>query len=861
MIWRLACLIALLCTSSIFAAQGSPSPGKIIEDGVNSDPITISLQRIEKGESHQACEDLQKLAQVYALQEDKTRQAQALSALGQALHIVGDLREALRSLEKAIALQTNIGDLLDLAISRGRIGSVYFDLGDLEHARESFDQELSLAKPLGNQALMANALRKLAMVELKRGRFDQALLRLDEALVLNRAAKDLQEEGKTLTILGSIHTALGQYEPAVESLHHALEIWERLDSSPGKAETFQRLGELDRAQGRLEEANLSFSRALAICRMIQSQFGTADALEGIASIHIARGEYEQASREMSEVLALWRAIRYRSGEAAALTSLGSIWASLGRWDSAIEALHRALSIHREIGDSTGIIQTLEVLGGAYESTGSLQEALHCYEEAIELHEKRRSETVLREVRSGLEYRSAMLFQRTVRLLLRLGKGSQAFEMTEKSRARTLLERWGAQGLPADEKIDDQVLLIRRQLDTLDRQLREERSSPSQTRNTTKINDLNSQILSKQAEFESLVTRKSSVIPERFQPRSLSEIQRHLLPDTTLLSYYTAVDYLVAFVVGRDSFHAIKIPLENEKIVQAVEVFRDFSSLEKPDLSGLKLLHDALILPLRPYLETPRIGIIPQGALSYLPFAALTDGEMFLGDSHSFFYLPSASLYDLVTSREPPKTSSLLAFAASRVNGLPSLPYAEEEVRSVASLFESRYLFIGSQATEGALRRDAGKSSILHIAAHAELNTVNPAFSRLLLQSDKDYDGALEVREISQLRLDQTDLVVLSASMTSITTLGNGDEINGFSYAFLAVGVPSVVASLWRVDDRSTALFMQAFYRNLQKGQAKAEALRAAQIELRRQPRFSHPYYWAAFVLSGDPGKEPPSPGP
>ena len=126
----------------------------------------------------------------------------------------------------------------------------------------------------------------------------------------------------------------------------------------------------------------------------------------------------------------------------------------------------------------------------------------------------------------------------------------------------------------------------------------------------------------------------------------------------------------------------------------------------------------------------------------------------------------------------------------------------------------------------------------------------PLFSRILLSPDGRNDGSLDVAEVYGLDLARTDLVVLSACETQLGAQSRGDDIVGLSRAFIYAGTPSVVGSLWSVNDRATAVLMTALYQRLAEGMNKAEALQAAQAETRA--RFPHPYYWAAFVLTGDP---------
>jgi CHAT domain-containing protein len=133
-----------------------------------------------------------------------------------------------------------------------------------------------------------------------------------------------------------------------------------------------------------------------------------------------------------------------------------------------------------------------------------------------------------------------------------------------------------------------------------------------------------------------------------------------------------------------------------------------------------------------------------------------------------------------------------------------------------------------------------------------LNATNPLFSRILLSPDGADAGAVEVREVYGLDLSGTDLVALSACETQLGEHGRGDDIVGLNRAFMAAGASHVVASLWTVDDAATSMLMRAFYKNLKRGMSKAAALQAAQAATRK--KYPHPYYWAAFVLTGDPGK-------
>jgi CHAT domain-containing protein len=170
-----------------------------------------------------------------------------------------------------------------------------------------------------------------------------------------------------------------------------------------------------------------------------------------------------------------------------------------------------------------------------------------------------------------------------------------------------------------------------------------------------------------------------------------------------------------------------------------------------------------------------------------------------------------------------------------------------------------------------LRERVAEAGIVHLAAHGYYNPVAPLSSLIALAPDDPstgpssgsgnfsgqatYDGWLTVGEVYGLDLSQTDLVVLSACQTQLGELSAGDELVGLTRAFIFAGTPTVVASLWNVDDEATSLLMERFYRHLKEGTGKAEALRQAQLETMAE--YPDPYYWAAFIMSGDGGVASP----
>jgi CHAT domain-containing protein len=211
-------------------------------------------------------------------------------------------------------------------------------------------------------------------------------------------------------------------------------------------------------------------------------------------------------------------------------------------------------------------------------------------------------------------------------------------------------------------------------------------------------------------------------------------------------------------------------------------------------------------------------------------------------------LPSASVLPFI-GRKPAAADSLLAIAQSNVEGLPLLKHADETAQKIAGRYNAQAL-TGSAATETAFRARAPSARSLFLAAHGKMNPSSPLFSSISLAPDAANDGLLEVREVYELDLRKADHIVLSGCQTQLGELSRGDEVVGLNRAFLYAGTPTVIASLWSVRELQTGELMVSFYDGLSRGMSKAAALQEAQALVRAT--HPHPYYWAAFVLTGAP---------
>jgi CHAT domain-containing protein len=381
-------------------------------------------------------------------------------------------------------------------------------------------------------------------------------------------------------------------------------------------------------------------------------------------------------------------------------------------------------------------------------------------------------------------------------------------------------------------------------------------------------------------------------PERICRRQ--DVQSRILDDRTILLEYfmgEARSYLILVKKKGMELFVLAGKAELEKSLRAYLKIISERSVEVAVIHGASERIGRELLPFleeAEYADASSLIIVPDGVLHDLPFETLRvrhgNGTKYLIEDYSVSYGPSASsiLALHAMRKDLAWKKDLLAFggplydpglaqengAASRQGAafrrlwsgqafdFPPLPYSQQEVREVARLFsnEKVEVFVGEAASEDIVKALPLKDyRIIHFACHGLLDENHPLRSALVLSlgGEPANDGFLEMREIYGL-VTAADLIVLSACRTARGFLDHAEGPMGIARSFFFTGARSVLASLWSVNDRPAVVFMREFYGNLLSGRTAKEALRLAKLTL-LQSSWSHPYYWASFILIGDPG--------
>lgn len=356
--------------------------------------------------------------------------------------------------------------------------------------------------------------------------------------------------------------------------------------------------------------------------------------------------------------------------------------------------------------------------------------------------------------------------------------------------------------------------------------------------------------------------------------SSSKLRRKLPQGSIVVEYFMGKRGLCVWVVSHDRIIYREMGLNSEEVDKLVLRLRE---LIKPDGSVqlLRLLadfYDYLVRPIENHLpQDASLIIIPDGPLESLPFAALFDKQSgkYLFERWRSTRAPSLVTYFWALSRnlEIDKFSSenrgILvlgdpAFDRTMFQHLPRLPYAMLEAERIADKFVKAELISGVGATKDRFLDLSVQSAVIHFAGHALVNSRNPLLSMLLMAPDHNSEdkGILYMHEIAARRLPDTELVVLSACSTASGKSFKAEGVLSLARAFLAAGVPSVIASAWDIDDRASAEFFERFYERLAKGESPSLALRSVRQEMVQEGRgLTDLYVWAAYDLIG--GAPPP----
>lgn len=791
---------------------------------------------------------------------DKKTQSMIIGNTGLIYWNRGQPDEALKYFERCNALALEIGDLQTVATNLLNMGALHNDLEEYGKAQETLEKSLAMAQQIGDKGLQSAALDTLGTVHMYLGEMDLALDLTRQAAAIAEEIHEKRTLAYDLKSMAAIYGTLQKYNDALTALKKALHLYEELEEKRGIAAILNDTAFIYLLQKKYDDALPLYERASALAIEMKSDSMRQDSLRGLGWIYFAKKDMEQAEQYFSQSIELCRKSERPEG----------VWQSLYGKGLTLRDTHRN------------------------------DEAIVLMKEAVDIIEKARNQVQLSEQKAAYFEEKLDVYEDLVRLLIASNNTADAFEYAQRSKARAFLDNLAEARIDPERNMD--AALRKTKKDILKNLLQIQQDIQGQEEADSVDTAEISRLVEKRTDLEkklddlALEIRKKEPRLTALQyppPIGLAAAKDLLDQKSVLLEYLIGKRACFLFVITSNDLKVHVLPPQS-KLAAQISDLREALSKPEPvwESSGgwhtkyTKLAYEVyseLVAPVASELKRKeRILIAPDGILNYLPFECLlmepvkTKGDpdfsqlAYFGAQFEIQYAPSISVLAALKNNQPDSSPTrrkeLLAFADPKVNskaastsqvrggtGLVDLPNAVHEVENIARLFPSDQVKIleGAQASEQNVKKtNLAEYKRLHFASHGAINEERPQLSALVLSSEgHSEDGYLTTQEIFDLHLD-ADLVVLSACRTGLGRQIRGEGVMGLSRAFLRAGASSVLASLWDVYDESTADFMTDFYKNI-KSVPKSAALKEARLQLIHSHTFSHPYYWAPFVLIGN----------
>jgi CHAT domain-containing protein len=782
------------------------------------------------------------------------------------------------------------------------LGFIEADQGESDRGLETVLHAQEIARRFGDAHCEGGVLNNLAVIYERRGELDKALDAFNAALRQWRAEDNFREMERSLSNFAAFQRSVGRLEDALATVTEAI----RIEHAHGHTDILWSVF----LQGRIlqdlgsEEALPLLNKALQLARKVKDR-----KTEGL--VLLAIGDEQKKSRQLAPARQSFEQSRQVAREiynvqieAGAQEGLGEVSGLERDWQAGLEHLTEAEFLYGRLGDSESVAAVQYQRARVLDLSGRLPEALAVVEAALGRIESLRLKPRSSELRTSFLAAHHALYELAVDLCMRLGDRERAFTVSERARARAVLDELAEAKAEVRRGVD--LALLQQEKELEDRLAKLEQGQgaaekvPSEAR--AGMADLGREIQVVQSNIRSTSPRYTALVEPH--PLTLAQVQKDVLDEgTALLSYSLGEEHSFLWLVRHGSLATYDLGPRRkiEDLAHAAYAKLSERGARAAALGpALSALSRAVLGPVAAELRQDRILIVADGALQTIPFGALPvsvpGGERPLLVDHEIVSLPSASVLPLLRQENPsrprvqkqvavlgdpvfrndddrlpesvrrtpraPSSMALEDVARSArdlgIGGFDRLPASKAEADAILRLVPPGQGFeaLGFAADRKLATGDElAKYKVVHFATHAVADLVHPELSGIVLSlldaQGRPQDGFLRAYEIYNLSLP-VDLVVLSACQTALGPAIHGEGLSGLTRGFMYAGARRVLVSLWSVSDKGTFHLMERFYDHLlRQGKRPAAALRAAQVEMLGDPAWKSPYYWAGFILQGE----------
>jgi CHAT domain-containing protein len=838
--------------------------------------LSASIQPLALlGRYEQAYANVARARDLFRARGDSLRLARLEINFGNVLHRQDCFTEALAAYRRACEELWPDKDVEGIAVVLHNIAVCLIALNDYHEALAAYRRAREFCERHGMPLLVRQSDYNIAYLYYLRGEYGRAVDSLRSMRDLCQKAGDSHHFALCYLDLSEIYVELNLSEEAAQMAQEAVKLFEKLGTGYEAAKSLVNHAIALSQQEMASEALALFSKARELFVKEGNHVWPSliDLYEAVVYFH--QGRYPEAHRLCETAYEFFRTSVLPAKAIVCRLLLARLALTTGDLERALDHCETAAKKADLLESPILQYQSRFVLGRVHEAMGQPALAYADYQTAHREMEALRSSLVNEEMKIAFMANKLEVYERLVELSLegvstpeaagscQASPSEQAFQYVEHAKSRSLRDLVSGrmhcltrQDANRDEFVR-RIRDLREQLNWYYHRIELEQLGRSGTSvDRLRMLEEQARVMEKQL-LHALREQPADGFTEAVEASRVSTLEeiRDALPTSgTLIEYFQVGDRLLVAVLDHEGLEVV--PLHSLSQVTSHLRMLQFH-LAKPGQDTayllatggaalprvqhhLRLLYQELVAPVQDRLKGDRLVIVPHGVLHYIPFHALFSGQEYLVDSFATSYAPSASVLALC------HRATTRSWGPSLVMGLPDsqAPLIADEVIAVAGLLPESDLYLGEHATSTVLRDSGAVSRFIHIATHGHFRYDNPLFSGVRLG-----DGNVQLYDLYDLSLP-AELIALSGCATGLHVTARGDELLGLQRGLLYAGAKSLLLTMWEVHDQSTAQFMRMFYKGLLEGADKAKALQSAAIQLREQ--FPHPYYWAPFVLIGEP---------
>ena len=659
-------------------------------------------------------------------------------------HSLSELQKALDYYGRALALSKQFGDTANEGVLLNNTGGVYDILGEPRKALDYYNQALTLSSAMNDRGTGADILNNIGVIYYNLSEPQKALDYYNQALIIKKEIGDPAKVANTVNNIANVYTILGEPQRALEYLQQALDLWRQAKDKRGEAITLHYFGYTYASLGDMKKALEYYNQALPLRRAAGDRRGEALTLGSIGVALNAIGERQQALESDQQALELQRKINDRRFQAMTLEHMGYLQTLARDFDRARGYYDEALSLSRAVGDKQIEASVLQDMARLESEKGDLAAARKHIEESISNIEAVRGQidTQMRASYLGVKHNA---YQFYIDLLMRMhrlnpaeGYDAMALKISEQAHARSLLDMLTEARVNIRQGVDAALLERERSL-SQQINVKAERQVQALGQNAKERAALLSkeiaELQDQQQQVQVAIRKASPAYAALTQPRplGLKEIQAQLDPGTTLLEYSLGEERSYVWAVTQDSLKTYQLP-KREQIEQAARLVYDLLTARSQARSGedaqtkqeriaekdsqllaaTRELSQTVLGPIGAELGKQRLVIVADGALQYVPFAALSVASGQLSVAHrttkgrrTTENGPASDYHPLILDHEVISLPSASALAIQR-QGLRNRKPAPNAVAVIADpVFSATDERLGLQAKTGTAKQAQG----------------------------------------------------------------------------------------------------------------------------------------------------------